>query len=683
MSKKTSAETWKNRYDLASNRQERQFNKFQSWYDMKMGHVDAAMMAPWRSKVVLPAVANKIDSMIAKHQALNPGWEIGLYGDALLDEHAQDKQDKAQWKLEHDWDNPYFDEPMADKLYGPLVDAHVAGTGIGKIPWCFGDHKRFEKYVDPNTGELDITQDEVITSAHGYNDFIPHDIMSTFVAPGAKNLYGAAWIILEDYVTKEQLDEENEAAGGDLYDKKSLSSIEDMKATADRFAKQKQSREMLIDSDDPIAADTTINQFKRLECYERSGMIYTYVVGDTGGGTESFVELAARKNIYWHGKYPLVSFYVKKRPHSFWGESVYELTERIQAGRTDVFNHYMDSLNLSQDSMVLKQEGEQYTYIVEPGGEFLYQNDKPELWKFDAPDAGQFNTVMQFLDKEIEDATISSYAAGTPDSATDKTNGTASGIRSLQNAAGDKTGAQRKQFSTSLREIGRQWLSNNQQFMTQDFTLMGQVQNKPAPVTISPKDLQGQLILRVNDASMDPVTDEQKLMKFQALLQDLQAIQAISVQQAQLTGGQTKPILYDPMALIKDRLEVDGQANLDKIILDESELPPAQPPPEPDKDRVIPQFGELYGSEQAQVLQDEGITPDPQRTGAMHDQLANGGLNEATQQGVEQIGTQAPGGFGGTGESLPAPEDQPGMGVLQGVGAGGGGQLPQEGPLPQ
>lgn len=570
--KKTSVETWKERYDLAVSGQESMFEKFASWYDLMYAHINTSQYALWRSKVFIPIIPSKAWSMIAKFQSLQPGFEVSLYGDALNDENAQENAEKAQWKLEHDWDNPEFDDMMSDKLFSPLVDAVVTGTGIAKVPWCFGDSVRYEKHTD-ETGEIDLTQDVKITNGHGYNDLIPHDIMATYIAPGAKNGYSAEWIILEDWVTFNQLERENEASGGVLYDKDALAKAKDMKSSTDRFASEKRSRTQIVSEEDTLTTDTTVSQIKRLECYEKSsGNISTIVVGDSGDGEESFLELKCKANPYWHGKYPLVFFYVKRRPHTFWGQGVFEDTERLQSAFNDLFNHYMDNLNLSLDGMIMKQEGESYEYVVEPGGEFLYKNNKPEQFKFPEPNATQFNTIMQFMESQVEDATVSQYATGTPNSATDKTAGTASGIMRLQEAAGDKIAFMRKNFGNALREIGRQWLSNNQQFLDRPFTLMGQENNLPAPVTIQPQDLQGQLVLRINDASMEPQSKDQQLAQFNAYADKMMQFAGASQAQAQATGGAAQPFYLDYTSLAQDFSLKLGRADFDKIIVTQEDV---------------------------------------------------------------------------------------------------------------
>ncbi len=109
---KTTTQDWQSRYQQAVNNQEKMFRRFAKWYDLMYAAINTKDYAPWRSKVYLPILASKAWAMIAKLQSLSPGFEVGLYGDDAEKEGAEEMADKAQWKIEHDWNNPMFDEPM-------------------------------------------------------------------------------------------------------------------------------------------------------------------------------------------------------------------------------------------------------------------------------------------------------------------------------------------------------------------------------------------------------------------------------------------------------------------------------------------------------------------------------------------------------------------------------------------
>lgn len=565
----TGSNVWKQRYDLAANHQESMFNAFARYYKLFYAAVSTTDIAPWRSKVFVPLLANKGWEMLANIQSMQPGFEVGLYGDALLEEGAQDRADKAQWKLEHDWDNPEFDESMSDKLFPAVADSLVVGTGIGKSPWRFETKVRYEHPVD-DLGQADITTQDKIETDVGYNDFEAVDVFDLFIAPGAKNLYSSPWVIIRGYATYDDLQGVNDNNDKPVY--MNLDKVKDLKSTSDRWSEQKRSRNQLIGSDDPVQTDTTVDQFEVFECYEKNGYICTFAVGNNADGKGSWIKIREQKNPYWHGKYPLIPFYLKKRPHQFWGQGIFELNETLQAAGNSLVNHTFDGLNLSNNPMIAKQEADEHNYIVEPGGEYEYKNSPPTPFKFPSPDFAGFNVMMGLINQNIEESTISTYATGTPNSATDHTNGTATGIMKLQEAAGTMIAYQKGGFQRALKMLGEQWLSNNQQFMDSPTVVQGMDNNRPGPVTVQPSDLQAPLMLRINPASMEPMSKDEQRAQFQAYLQQMMGIQQAALQQTQMTRGMLKPIYLDFATIAQELSEKFGQFNYDKLIMSNDEV---------------------------------------------------------------------------------------------------------------
>jgi hypothetical protein len=107
------------------------------------------------------------------------------------------------------------------------------------------------------------------------------------------------------------------------------------------------------------------------------------------------------------------------KPYQFWGESQSSRTaETLQAAINDIFNHYMDAHNMA-DGMVAIEEGSVVEpYVIEPGGEIRYRGEMPKQFKFPSPDCRwSLQTALNVINGAIENATISQYASGVPNSA--------------------------------------------------------------------------------------------------------------------------------------------------------------------------------------------------------------------------------------------------------------------------
>ena len=558
------SQVWKERYQIAVNNQETMFKKFSDWYKLMYATVDDTNIAVWRSKIFIPVLAGKAWNLIAKFVGLKPGFEVALRNPDASTEALNEMARKMQLKLEYDYDNPTLDEPIRDKLLNCLVDAVVTGTGIAKVPWHVKSKNKYERVISDD-GTVDLTKEKITESKYGCNDLLPVNIFNVFVAPGSTNLYKAPWVIIKEYKTIDQLKAMNKSEV--IY--KNLDKLENSRAEADQFAQYKKSRNRLTNDQDPIVTDKTVDYVAVYECYE-GDKICTYAdAGTKNGKSQAWIELREQSNPYWHGKYPLVRFVVKQRPFDFWGEGIFELTERLQSAVNDVWNHYMDNWNLSVDGMYLIPENSRVSnFVVQPGGQVTYQGTPPTQFTMPQPNPNSVNNVMQVLQKAVEDSTISSYATGATGSATDQTKGTATGIIRLQQAAGDMIAFMRSNFQQSIKQIGTMWLSNNQQFMDRSIA----VSTNKGVEKIHPAMLQGDMELRIDDASMEPVSKEDQRNTYLQYIQQVLSLQQASAAQAQATQGATKPITLDFDELIEQLSEKFGINTEESIVKDPEEL---------------------------------------------------------------------------------------------------------------
>lgn len=572
------SQLWQERYRIAYTNQLPLFKRFADWYDGMYTIVNAKNYALWRSKVQIPILASKAWNLMGKLIALKPGFEVRPRStdeteeiDVGISSNIQDAADKAQLLLEYDYDNPNLKRSIRSSLHASLMDCTVTGTGLAKIPWEACEEVKYE-HPTRSDGTVDMSKEKVITTKKGYNNLIPVNIFNVFVAPAATDLYNAPWIMIKDWKTVAQLEDVNAGHGVEIY--KNLNKLGDFRATGDPLTIYKKSRNRMTVQYDPIIADRTVDWIELYECYERdSNEIITYANAGRGGG-ENWVEIRRVENPYWHGKFPLVRFVLKQRPFDFWGEGLWETNHTLQVAANDIFNHYLDNWDLSVDGMLMAQESAGINdYIVEPGGLITYRTEEPKQFKFPEPNPASLNMIMDQIMQAVENNSISNYSMGTSQDSTDKTRGTKGGIEAIQQAADDLIAFFRANFQESVKEIGHQWLSNNKQFM-QLPEKVSQVKNHQLQViTIKPKDLQFDMELRVDEASMQPVSDDQIKAEFGQYVAQLTGLQQASIAQHSALG--TQPVALDFAKIVEQMGEKWGFRNTHQLI---AELPQGTTP---------------------------------------------------------------------------------------------------------
>lgn len=637
---KTAPETWESRYTTASGNQAKMFKRFSNWYDSLYAIVGVTP-SPWRSKMYVPVLARQTWALVAKFLAIKPNFEVRTTSDDDGEDDIDDKAEKAARKIEFDYENPYLSESMRDKLFAPLLDATVTGTGMAKVVWKVENKVTYSRVIGEDE-TVDLSKEKKTTKKIAYNDLEPINIFNVFVSPSATNLYDAPWIIIKEFKTVDELKAVNAAHGVEIY--KNLDQLTGGSQFDDDFASYNYSRNRLLNNED--RTDSSLKMVKIYECYE-GDTICTYAEGESDE-SKSWLLIREQKNPYWHGKYPLVKFHVKGKPFQFWGEGLFETTYRLQAGYNDAFNHFMDQWNLHENSMLMIPETAHVNeYIVEPGGVITYRGDQPpQQFKHEAPNGSMLQELLGLMDQAIEGVTISNYASGIPNSDSDKTKGTATGILHLQDAAGDLVSFMRNNFSQSVVQIGRMWLSNNQQYLEKPVKITANVKGRKQVITVTPQDLQGDMELTVDEASMDPANKDQRIQRFNVYLQQLQGMQAASLQQAQESKWTTTPLYLDYNALVQDYSELMDHAQYGNILLDEQQVQQAmqasQSPSVMPNERIQLVATDLMPSEMAQLLQRNGIQPDPSREqGAPTDSSlvarGNAALSQAKAEAQGQV----------------------------------------------
>src|SRR5882672_631952 len=178
----TDAKIWKQRYTLAYNNQKPVFKKFAEWYQNMYAIKTYKNISIWKSKVFIPIMSYKAWTIIAKLLALSPGFSVKMF-DKIYSVEDRDAIEKANLKLQYDYDNPNLDETIRDREFDMLADAVVCGTGMGLARWCSGTKKTYQHYTKPD-GTIDYTKSKVTETQYGYNDLDPLNIFDVFGQPG-------------------------------------------------------------------------------------------------------------------------------------------------------------------------------------------------------------------------------------------------------------------------------------------------------------------------------------------------------------------------------------------------------------------------------------------------------------------------------------------------------------------
>lgn len=524
------AATWHERFNNAEQAQFDLFERVSKYYDIMYAVQNTSNIAPWRAKVYIPILASKAWDLVSRLSGVLPYFQTKIDDLELqeegfaISEETIERQLRLDAKLRKDYtDNS--DEPMKLKVSDTLLDAVVAGTGWAKNSWETKKETVYNKQIDEDGMVMNPDKDEKTEYENGYNCFEPLNFFNVFVAPNAPSWAKANYIIVRYFKPFEEL-----KANGN-YD---LTKLHDQPQT-DTFGNNNNARNRIINEKTLFQQDKTVKTATIYECYERKvDGIYLTTYAEGSGTNKPWVEIRPLGKRYWHKYYPVVPFYIRRKTFSAWGESLFENNATLQSATNDIFNHYLDNLNVSLDSMIMYEDGTLTNdFMVEPGGEITYTGSKPDQFKFPEPNPAQITQVMNQLSQAIELATVPQYISGVPDSATDKTAGTAKGISLITEAATEKIGFMKDNFKQSMTIVGKIRLSNLAQFQDKPDRVDVQKEGAIKPDIVMPEDYQGKIELTIDDDSMMPLTkDERREISLQWLAQTGQ-VQKLAIEQAQ------------------------------------------------------------------------------------------------------------------------------------------------------
>lgn len=586
----TSAKTWRQRLTIAENNQKNMFQQWADNYQMMYAIKNYKNMAVWKSKLFIPLMSYKVWTMIAKILAMRPGFSVKIY-DKTYSLEDRKRIDKANLKLEYDYDNPKLDEPIRDRLFDTFSDAVICGTGFANAQWKPYTEKIY-KHFKNDDDSIDYTKHDVTERDTGYNDLDPVNAFDVFAAPGKRSFEAKPWYILKHPATPRA-----DILSSGMYDDKTelIKRLKPAGKTKDWVAKLKQSRNSLIgkSGDDQDQMDDTVDSFDLYECVERTEegiFITTYMVGidedkksssdpDTPGqdaddAADNWHIIRDEKQPNWHQKYPLRPVYIRRRPHDSWGESVFEITEGMANGYNDIVNQLADNLNVVGNGGILMHNTSTiiYDFYYGPGGEVRYSGDKPEFENPQTPDMEIFQALLNILEGGIDKATVSPYASGTPADATDATQGTATGISKLQEAAGDVMTFMKTNAMQFLKGVGHIWLENNRQFLDDNLAVEVQRGGRTRRMVIGREDFTDNMICVIDEALMQPATKEERLNRslewVKTMLELVEASKTMAEAAAEDATiiNKPKPMLLDMQKIAREISDDYSKPNFDQYL---------------------------------------------------------------------------------------------------------------------
>lgn len=560
---------WQTRLEVAKKNQKKVFDIAKERYEVyyAVTNDEQRAKAPWRSNVFLPLLPGKARDAEAKLSVIEPkfrvipadAWKFDPKTNELtFDEAALTKSMKISKKLNKEFISysPTGDLPPRVAMDYCVTDAMIAGWGLGLAPLEVYRNKYTTKETikDQNNQETAYVDNEAPATVKQIlrvgTGFTPLDIFKVFISPRAKSWEHPFWTIIQREDSYVGLDKSNSGKGESIY--KLPAELKTAKGTVESNDYSSiRDAALGFNEDGSDYKDETLDMFNIFDCYdEETGEIFTFVEAKIEGSVKGWSQIRELKeNPYDHGLIPIVPIYAKRRPHSPWGESFFDIVMDIQFGYNAAYNQFSDNATLSGESMMIQDKNS----IVEgnnigPGERITYDSlsgEKPEPWKFADPNPMVLKTRLDILEKNAEYGTIPQYTSGQVDAKMDKTNGTKGGIEMLMEAANDKLAKMLRNIKSSLLRYGYISLHNAQQFQnyievldtpdTVEKKFKGMNEGgKVVSDYLLPIELQDAYDLDIDDESMLPLSRTEKRKVFLDYVNVLATFQKTSIQQAEL-----------------------------------------------------------------------------------------------------------------------------------------------------
>lgn len=596
------AKTWKERLSDAQTHHKSAFEKakehYKIWYAITPD--EESTSDQWRSNVFLPVLPGKGRDVKAKLSILEPRFKVipadawkfdGRNGSMSFDDKALVKAMKVSKKLNRDFISfsSQGDLPPRANVDFATTDAIVAGWGLAlanaKVTRKIYKLRQALNDLDGKpSAYVDRERKKIVKKLLRMNtELTALDIFRCYGSPKMKSWEKTPWFIHEREETYADLVKCNTGKGEQVYNiPAELKDVKPSHKTNEYSAVREEAIGYQADGSDK--KDDTVESFLVYDCYDAiENRIYTFVEAKIPSATSDWVKIRDMANPYDHGLIPLVPFYIKRRPHSPWGESFFDIAKEVQYAINATYNQFADNATLSTETMAVVDKRSMISdYEVGPGKAIEYDSldgEKPEPWKFTDPNPAVLNARMEILKENIENGTTPQYTTGQVDSSMDKTNGTKGGIQMMLEVANDRVSEMYRELKSSLLRYGYISLSNAQQFQTYievldspDMSASGQQTigrgAKKEVDVLTPMDLQEAFDLEIDDESLLPMSKTERRAMYLDFVNTLMALHKGSVEHAQLFETPQEIMRLDWVDIAKEIGNQYGELNAPAFILD-------------------------------------------------------------------------------------------------------------------
>jgi hypothetical protein len=374
--------------------------------------------------------------------------------------------------MKYDWRRAV----MFPKLVMFVKSMLLFGTSFGRTYWDFRECEKTQMVPKQVNGKMVWTptnNKKVMYTEYDGPNFETLNIYDCFPDPNATSLDNMRWFIYRTFKTYEELENENDARGGEYW-----KNLDKLKAALDAKKAQdntkrgyqpqdinyREHRRVMLSTQELHGEDKSNPEFVVLIRYEKDRWLFSV--------PEYGIVIRDVENPYFHGQLPIVYGVDYPYPGELFGMGEIEPLDRIQRAINAVLNQRLDNVQLTLNSMwkVKKNSDVDMHTLVSAPGNIVTTGDMDAVDVIQVPDVtgSTFVQTMNYLTSALQNGSaITDYTSGVDDQQ-NVGNKTATGIRLIQQEANAQFKLKIQLFNHMVVErVANQWKDLRIQYTTE------------------------------------------------------------------------------------------------------------------------------------------------------------------------------------------------------------------------